>query len=64
MSDIVGALCILFSLTYFFAAGGWEGFQQSFKARDSSAGSMSGADALATLGAVALGAIILLLCMT
>lgn len=64
MSDIVGALCILFSIIYFFAAGGWEGFQQSFKARDSSGRSMTGIDALATLGAVALGAIVLLFCMT
>ena len=64
MSDIVGALCILFSVIYFFAAGGLEGFQQSFKARNSIGGSMSGVDALATLGVVALGAIGLLLCMT
>ena len=64
MSDIVGALCILFSVIYFFAADGWEGFQQSFKTRDSSRGSISGVDALATLGAVALGAIVLLFCMT
>ena len=60
MSDIVGGLSILFAVAYFYSCNGWEAFQSTFKARES----MSAVDALAILGAVALGAIVLLLSLT
>ena len=65
MSDTVGGLSILFAVAYFFSCNGWEAFQSTFKPRKDGGGrQMSATDDLAILGAVALGAIVLLLSLT
>ena len=34
MCDVVGGISIVFSIVYFFACSGWEGFKSSFNRRE------------------------------
>ena len=46
MCDVVGGISIVFSIVYFFACSGWEGFKSSFNRRENRGRQMSEIEAL------------------